>query len=291
MKKILFLLATMGVLVVSCEDSNIQESFNDNFSEQPNGGNDDKPQSDNGQYIPGVWVCNDGLRVLQFNQPSGTTKLDDGILMYKFGTYTEYILSSKNSNKFTYKFTGIYYCNVFDDYGRFHFESAVDNNNNNWLSLDIEKVSKDYLHLYKLYPNIEYSFSKGDESDIPSQWDLEGLVARGGNLALIVDYSIHTKDLFQLNDEDKEVRRVKKGNKVLGTYSILRNTLTCYYDQIFSGTLNAFSEIDDIPQTVKYSITYNENLEFTIDGVNYWVLFYRDIPPTTVNIENFTLQL
>ena len=276
----------MGLLGVSCEDGNIDSSFSsssNNNNEQPDNGNS---QSDNGQYIPGVWVGDDGCRVLYFGQPKGT--VNDGILTYKYGSYTEYMRSSRNSNKYICKFTGNYYYNVLDSYGRIKFESFLEKNPEYVKTFDSAEISKNNMCISKFLASEEYGFSKGSESDIPSQCDLEKLLPCCRIWTKNIDS--YLVDMFCFYD-DKEVRRNKKSNDIRGTYSVYGGLVCCYYNKLFTGDINAFSEIDNIPAYVQYSINYKENFELTIDGVTYWGWMYFGITPLTVNLENYTLNI
>lgn len=256
-----------------------------------NGTNDDdngnNPQSDvkqSEQYIPGIWVSEDGLSVIQLNQPLGTTQLSSP-LTYKYGTYTEYVLSSRNSNKYTHKFTGTYYSHAMDNNGKFSageivFETALEGKSEKLRTLAIDELSKNNMHIYRRYSSDEeYSLSKGDESDIPSECDLERLLLCGRYWAV----NFTSGNLFAFG-ENKDVCRCKLDDKIEGTYSLSGNTLICYYD-CYYGKLNAFPEIDGIPQTAEYSIKYNKSFEIIIDGTAYWALT-AGIYPITVDLED-----
>lgn len=286
MKKLIFLFAIMGLLGVSCEDGNKDGSFSSNNNEQPDNGNS---QSDNGQYIPGVWVSDDGCRVLYLSQPKGT--VNDGMFTYEYGSYTEYTRSSRNSNKYICKFTGNYYYNVVGSYGKIRFESFLENNPEYVRTFYFDEISKNNMRIYKSLSEEEYGFSKGSESDIPSQCDLEKLLP--SFRILTKNYNSYMDDMFCFYD-DGEVRRVKKSNYIEGTYSVSGGLVTCYYNELIcgiSGDINLFPEIDNIPATVQYSLKYIDNFQLTIDGVTYCVWMYSGITPVTVNLENFTLNI
>ncbi|MBO7242211.1 MAG: hypothetical protein J6V19_00925 [Alistipes sp.] len=285
MKKLIFLFAIMGLLGVSCEDGNNDGSFSSsNNNEQSDNGNS---QSDKGQYIPGVWMSDDGCRVLYLSQPKGT--VNDGRFTYKYGSFTEYIRSSRNFNTYICKFTGNYYYDVVGNFGKIKFESFLEKNPEYVKTFDFDEISKNNMRISSYTRREEYGFSKGSESVIPSQCDLEKLLSCCGDWT--TNYKSYLEDAFFFYDNNAEVRRVKKSNDIRGTYSVSGGLVTCYYNDLFNGDINAFPEIDNIPATVQYSLKYIENFNLTIDGVTYCAWSYSGITPVTVDLENYTLNI
>lgn len=287
MKKLIFLFAIMGLLGVSCEDGNNDGPFsssNNNNNEQPDNGNS---QSDKGQYIPGVWMSDDGCRVLYLSQPKGT--VNDGRFTYKYGSFTEYTRSSRNSNTYICKFTGNYYYDVVGNFGKIKFESFLEKNPEYVKTFDFNEISKNNMRISNYTRREEYGFSKGSESVIPSQCDLEKLLPCFR--ILTKNYNSYLEDAFCFYDSNKEVRRVKKSNDIRGTYSVSGGLVTCYYNDLFNGDINAFPEIDNIPATVQYSLKYIDNFQLTIDGVTYCAWMYTGITPVTVDLEDYTLNI
>lgn len=285
MKKLIFLFAIMGLLGVSCEDGNKDGSFSSsNNNEQPDNGNS---QSDKGQYIPGVWMSDDGRRVLYLSQPKGT--VNDGRFTYEYGSFTEYTRSSRNFNTYICKFTGNYYYDVVGNFGKIKFESFLEKNPGYVKTFDFNEISKNNMRISNYTRREEYGFSRGSESNIPSQYDLEELLSCCGEWTK--NCNLFLEDAFFFYDNNAEVRRVKKSNDIRGTYSVSGGLVTCYYNDLFCGDINAFPEIDNIPATVQYSLKYIENFQLTIDGVTYYAWMYGGITPVTVDLENYTLNI